>query len=463
MLPASTAMFYNRRREIKRIQAALAQPEGQFIVLYGRRRCGKSTLLTNKILGSGDIYLLAPEINQELQRRELVRALAPHFPGIDLVSFSDWDRLFDYVVRNTRQRFTLVLDEFPHLVRAAPELPSILNRYLDRRAERAFDLIVCGSSQQMMRGIVLDSTAPLYGRADEILKIEPLAAGWLLDHMPGLNPTELITEFAIWGGVPRYWELRARFPSLAEAVSELVLSPTGTLREEPTRLLLDELTDVAQSLGLLTVVAGGAHRLTEIAARMQRPAGDLSRPLKRLIEMGYLGKEIPYGTSPRKTRQTLYTVADPFIRFYYDLCFSLLTRIVPGQESTAYAIIAERLPGFVGRTWEDLCRRAVIELPEFSGQFLLPQRWWGTGTQRRRLEIDFVAESTDGSCLLLGEYKWSDLSTADRLHAELVIKARELPFYRGQEIVSVVAARSVTDSTAGIVLTPERVLNALRQ
>ena len=454
--------FYNREREISRIRSALDRDRHQFIVVYGRRRCGKSTLLTEKILGPNDVYLLAPEANQEIQRAALVQAFSPKFPELELASFSDWVKFFDYLKLATKDPFTLVLDEFPNLVKVAPELPSILNRYVDQRENLRFNLIVCGSSQQMMRGLVLNSTAPLYGRADEIVKVEQLQAGWLAEHLRGASAADVVTEYAIWGGVPRYWELRSRFSSLSEAVQQLILAPTGTLREEPNRLLLDELTDVTQSLSLLNVVANGANRLTAVGARMQRPASDLSRPLRRLIEMGYVKKEIPYGASPLKNRQTLYRTGDHFIRFYYDLCFTWLARLVPGAEATAWAAIEERLSQFVGQAWEELSRHAVVFHPELKGRFLLPQRWWGTGSNRKPLEVDFVTESIDGNSLLIGECKWSDISSAETLHRALVEKAKQLPFYKSQQIITVVAARSIKEPAGGITMEPEQVLELLK-
>lgn len=454
-------MFYNRVREITVLNRSLSRERKQFIVLYGRRRCGKSTLL-RRVINHGDVYFLSSQTDQALQRESLAHSLQDKIPGIQEATFSNWDAFFNFINQSTRERFTLVLDEFPYLVQSAPGLPSIINRYIDDRSQLNFDLVICGSSQQMMSGLVLTATAPLYGRADEIIKIEPLSAGWLADHLPTVSSIDLVREFAIWGGVPRYWELRKDYESLSKALTALILQPTGMMREEPKRLLLDDMREVTQAVSLLTVVAMGANRSSEISARMQRPATDLSRPLNRLIELGYLEKEIPYGTPRQRSKTSLYKVADPFLRFYYKMVFPNLSSLVPGQIESTWQRISDRLDHFVSEEWEKLSRRAVGIHPELLPHGFTPGRWWGNGKDGLAFELDIVSLSTDKNLLLVGECKWSDVKNPDALEANLRAKAAQLPFYKGQEIIPVILARSFIRQPDCINLTPDDVLGLLR-
>src|SRR6185436_4740364 len=135
------------------------------------------------------------------------------------------------------------LDEFPSMVAVAPELPSLLQKHLDRASESGIHLLLAGSSQRLMQGLALDRTAPLFGRAREILKIAPLRAGWIQRALRLRDAAQAVEAYAVWGGVPRYWELAGDHPDLATAVRTLVLSPLGVLYEEPSRLLLDDLRD----------------------------------------------------------------------------------------------------------------------------------------------------------------------------------------------------------------------------
>ena len=165
------------------------------------------------------------------------------------------------------------------MVARSPELPSVIQKYVDRAHRRGLHLLVAGSSQRMMQGLVLDRSAPLYGRATEILKIAPLTAGWIGEALSIDDSCDAVTAFAHWGGVPRYWELAKEYAGLAEAARSLVLDPLGVLHEEPGRLLLDDLRDTTQAASILSLIGRGCHRVSEIAGRLGKPATSLGRPL----------------------------------------------------------------------------------------------------------------------------------------------------------------------------------------
>ena len=433
-------MFYDRRAEKARLTSALQRARRQFVVLYGRRRCGKSTLLRN-VLRPTDVYFLATQTDRSLQVSQLAERLAERYPPLTVVAPKDWDELFGLLLTQPDGRFTLVLDEFPYLVRADPSLPSIIQRLLDDRANLPFDLIVCGSSQQMMQGVIMSSTAPLYGRADEIIKIEPLPAGYLKDHLPHLPAQDLMAEYATWGGVPRYWELRANYPDYDTAVNALVLSPDGVLRDEPTRLLLDDIRETAGAASLLFLIANGVHRPSELGGRLGKPATDLSRPLARLVELGYVYREVPYGAKAKQRKGNLYKVADPFVRFYYRYVHPNLSRAQLGRTEPLWKQLRPTLPGFVGEEFERLARWAAPLHQDLQADFFSAERWWGKDNDGQPMEVDLVGESVDGTKLLVGECKWSEVRAPDTLQRDLMRKATRLPFYRGQEIIPVLIGK----------------------
>ena len=453
--------FYNRTAEIRRIEAARARARPQCIVVYGRRRCGKSTLL-QQTMQEGDVYFMATQSDAAVQRQQLARALDAQLPGFSRGTYGDWSTLFAAMTDRPRSRFALILDEFPYLVKADTSVPSVLQRLLENREALKMDVILCGSSQQMMQDYILHAAAPLYGRADEIIKVVPLRAGWLGEHLIEQSSQAIIEEYATWGGVPRYWELRSNYGTYTEAVRQLVLDPIGILHEEPTRLLLDDMRDPGLSSALLSVVANGAHKLTEIGGRLHKPTTDLNRPLNRLISLGYLKREKPYGASVRDKKRNLYKVHDPFMRFYYRYVFPALSELELGLTDRMLVQLQTTLPGFVSYEWEELCRTAVSLNTLPGGPYRPARRWWGNDRDGKAMELDIVTESVDGSVLLVGECKWSDLDNAEVLTEELRQKAERLPLYRKQEIRTVIAARSFAQPPRGQSLNPEIVLAALR-
>jgi AAA+ ATPase superfamily predicted ATPase len=407
------------------------------------------------------VYFLAIEGEAALQRQLLARTLAEKFPAFDAVDYTNYEQLFTVLKSRVREPFTLTLDEFPYLVKTDPSLPSILQRLLDVREPNQFNLVLCGSSQQMMHRTVLSSTAPLYGRADEIIHVRPLAAGWLQEALPGLSPQELITEYAVWGGVPRYWEVRRRYGSLGEAVREGVLDGMAPLHDEPHRLLLDDLTQLPQPVSILSAIAHGAHRLSEIGGRLQKPAGELYRPLNRLISLGYIRKEIPYGTSPRKNKAVLYRLADPFLAFYYRFVLPNVSILDEDMSRIVWDRIAPQLPAHVAESWEELCRTA-LRRDEWGRTFEPMRRWWGKGKDGRPMELDGVARSLDGERILALECKWSAVDDEQRLRRQLRTRVSNLPIFEGQTVTTVIAGKSFSNSPEAPYLGPVNVLKALR-
>lgn len=308
-------MFVNRETEITRLKKVMGNETAQLIVVYGRRRSGKSTLL-KRIMDDDTIYFSADMREAPLQIKALSVRIEDLIPGFSEPVYPGWDSLFRALNRSLQKRITLCIDEFPYLVKNSPELPSLLQNIHDDGAHSNYNLILCGSSQMMMHDMVLNKKAPLYGRAGEIMKINPMSVHHLMDFL-GLTPEEAVREYSVWGGIPRYWEIRKSSGSLEEAIEYNVVNPYGLLSDEPERLFSDEIRTSVQAFTMLTLIGSGCHRISEIAARMEKPATHLSGVLAFLNELKYIRREIPFGKSLRSTKKSLYKINDPFLNFWF--------------------------------------------------------------------------------------------------------------------------------------------------
>jgi len=455
--------FLDREEERSRLERLFARREGSLGVLYGRRRSGKSRLLREALPSKGVVNYVGDERESTLQRASLAREIDRVIPGFARVSYPDWDALLARFWNEAGPGAVLVLDEFPALVSAARELPSLLQKHVDRESSRGIHIVLSGSSQRMMQGLVLDRTAPLFGRAVEILKVAPLLAGWIQPALHLRDPIEAVRAFAVWGGIPRYWELAADLPDLETAVVRLALSPLGVLYDEPTTLLLDDTRDTAQAASLLSLIGQGCHRLSEIAGRLGKPATSLSRPLQRLIELDLIRREVPFGVSPRSAKRTRYQIADPFLRFWFRFVEPNRSRLEAGLLTAVSRDMKRDFSHHVSGLWEELARASVPRLDIFGERFGPASRWWGAGVDQKPLELDIVAESEDRKSLLLGEVEWAEQTDAVRLAAELRRKAENLPFREGRNARLALwtkrAARVPRDLR---VLTPRQVLDVLR-
>ena len=455
--------FVDRIDEAARLKDALAREKSSLVVMYGRRRLGKSTLI-KRVLSENDVYFLADRSEGQHQRILLAKVIAQVFPDFDKLTYPDWESMFRAVNYRTDKRFTLCLDEFPYLVEQSSELPSVLQKLVDEK-QLKYNLVLCGSSQNMMYGLFLDSTAPLYGRADEIMKLVPIRLPYIQETL-SLDAMNAIEEYAVWGGVPRYWELRENQNSLNDALWHNILSVNGTLYEEPIKLFQDDVKDIVKTSTIMSYIGTGVNRLSEIAARCNEPATNLSRPLKKLVDLGFLAKDVPFGIDEKNAKKSLYKIADPFMAFYYQFVVPNRSFIELGRRLPIEQALTAHFSEYVSMQWEKLCRDAV------TGNFInrvvygKAKRWWGSvineDKKTEQVEFDVMAESLDKKYLLVGECKWTTQENGKQLTAALLRKANLLPFAQNYTIVPVLFLKNTPKDDAGNAMLSKDVVELIR-
>ena len=456
--------FVDRTQEKERLTKILNMDRPTFTAIYGRRRLGKSALIT-RVITDNDIYYLADESEASAQRILLSKVIAQKFAGFDKVTYPDWETLFRSVNYRTEEKFTLVLDELPYMVKQSPELPSVLQKLIDEKGLK-YNLVVCGSSQNMMYGLILDESSPLYGRADVVMKFTPIKLPYLLEAL-NLTAVQAIEEYSVWGGVPRYWELREMHNSLDEAIWTEALSVNGTLYDEPVKLFKDDVQDIVKTATIMSFVGVGANRMSEIASRSNEPATNLSRPIKKLIDLGFLGKDIPFDADEEKGKKTLYKIADPFVDFHYRFVVPMRSFIVLGRKAPIEMELQQHFNEHTSKWWEVLCRDAVTGNMIDGTLYGVAKRWWGTVLDKEKkphqIELDVVAESLDKKKILVGECKWTSGEDAAALENELRWKASMLPFAKGKEIVPAIFAKNITNkSESSLTFTPEDIMELMK-
>jgi hypothetical protein len=435
-------LFLNRQEELARLDRFAASEEGGLVVLYGRRRVGKTRLLLEWVKRHDGLYTVADQSVAELQRVYFAEAVGERLPGFGEAQYRDWRTLLSRLARDARLagwRGPLILDELPYLVLASPELPSVLQRWIDHEArEASLQVAVAGSSQRMMQGLVLSGDAPLFGRAREILEIQPLSPAWLREAFPvsggvgevgGVRWIELYTA---WGGIPRYWELaRDAGDDVADQVDRLVLDPLGPLHREADRQLLEEIPSALEVKPLLDAIGSGANRVFEIAGRLGRPATSMARPLDRLLGLGLVRRELPFGEGEKGGKRALYKIDDPFFRLWFRVVAPHRAQLASGTRPTRLQLLARFWDGLAAESWEELCRKQVPKITRESrlgrlGSWGPASRWWHGAAP----EWDVVSESLDGPRVLLGEVKWSrrafDRRALEKAARELAVKPAPL-------------------------------------
>lgn len=415
--------FLNRTEELAR----LGDMGPGLAVVWGRRRVGKTRLLLEWCERERGVYAVADQSAPETQRAWLASTVAQTVSGFGDVTYPDWATLLARIA-SAGLPGPLVLDELPYLVAGSPELPSVLQRWIDHDVRRAkLRVALAGSSQRMMQGLVLSHDAPLYGRARVILDVQPIEAPALRHALGALEDAAWLDHYTAWGGIPRYWELaEAARGTARDRLVALAMTPLGPLFDEPARLLLEELPPAPETRPILDAIGGGAHRLSEIAARIGRNATALGRPLDRLIGMGLVRRETPFGEPERGGKRSLYKIADPFLRFWFRVVAPRRSALVAGTAASRRAVLDRLWPALVAETFEELCRARVPAAGALArfGSWAPAARWW----QGAAPEWDLVARDVDADRVLVGEVRASAMTSAEDLRRTCErLAARALP------------------------------------
>ncbi len=384
--------FVNREAEWAELDAAAGR--GGLLVVYGRRRVGKTRLLRRWMDGRGGLFSQALEGPVEMQVGQIFADIRERLET--QIEPRGWDDLLE-ILALQKKPWVLCLDEFPYLTARDASLPSRLQRWLDHGMPEGCLLILSGSSMRMMHDLFLHRTAPLYGRAQKLLQVGPM------DYPAfclacGLDSKQITSfeKFSCVGGIPKYWEFAEPGKDTIDLVESLFFDFAPYMEQEPRRILHDEGMAGVNALAVLEAVGRGASRASEIASRLGTAQTNLSRLLQQLMDASVLSRDLPFGESSRTSKRTLYQIRDPALRFWFGVQSphrSLWRTYSTDKKSLL-------IHNHASTVFEDWCR----------SRFPGAGRYW-----EKNLEIDWIRPDPEASGRLwVGEAKWTILSNAAR-------------------------------------------------
>lgn len=420
--------FVGRDREIKKLNT-LYQDEGfQFVVIYGRRRVGKTMLINEFLKGKRSAYYMAVEGTAKENLTGISKTLLTE--GVFdfyMPEFSDFESLLlyiDHLCKNSdgQERLVIAIDEFPYLAASYPAISSMLQSHIDQCWKNSnLFLILCGSSMSFMEEQVLGYKSPLYGRRTAQFKLHPFSYFEAKEMLSEFSTEEQAVLYGVTGGIPEYLSRIRSNQSMDDNIKELFFDESGRLFDEPGNLLNQELQDPSSYHSIITAIAGGAGRLNEIATKTGLASSGCSAQIQSLITLGIIKKETPL-TEGIKSRKTLYQLEDFMFLFWYRFVRTNLSGIMRGIGETIYEVsVKPQISHFMGYIFEEICKQYLylsqiyMTLPFPAGEFA---RWWGNNPKKKRQEeIDLMAEN--GSEAIFGECKWrnepADVDTLETL------------------------------------------------
>ncbi len=402
--------FIDREAEMKTLDNEYARPSSSLVIMYGRRRVGKTTLISEFIRDKKALFFLASE-ESEAQNRSAFREKAADFIQSDLLrqaSVSSWDAIFKAIINTPfTSKPVIVIDEFQYLGKSNPAFPSIFQRIWEEQLkDRSVMVILCGSLISMMESQTLNYDSPLYGRRTAQIRLKQIPFRYYRQFFPDSDENRLIEMYAVTGGVPKYIELFSECGSIYDAIERNILDTSGYLYDEPYFLLQQEVSEIGSYFSLIKAIAAGNTRLSAISAVLETKSTSLTKYLKTLADLDILEREVPVTEdNPAKSKKGIYKIKDNYIRFWFAFIYPNISLIESGNGDIVMSKIRQ---GFISHhaafVYEDICREKMWELNAagmWNFNFSRIGRYWDNN-----IEIDIAALDPEGKNLILGECKY---------------------------------------------------------
>ncbi len=403
-------MFIGRDRELNTLEKMYHSDKFEFVVIYGRRRVGKTALINQFVNDKKSIYFMGVESNEKQNLENLSKSIVEFSSGIQAeTSFASFQSALEYVFKLAeKERIVLSIDEYPYVARSSKSLASTLQLLIDKYKDSSkLMLILCGSSMSYMEDHVLAYKAPLYGRRTAQMKILPFDFEESCRYLINLPDEDKAIIYGVVGGTPQYLLQMSDKISVEENIKNTYLNPMSFLYEEPTNLLKQEVREPAIYNAIITAIATGYSRMSEISSKVSEDTNVCSNYIKNLINLGIVRKEIPYGE--KASKKSIYSIEDNMFYFWYRFVLDNTSIIARGATDIVYKRIDAELSNYMGKVFEEICKQYLwkqLILGNAPIEFNSLGRWWGTNPIKRcQEEIDIMGEQ-DSKSALFAECKW---------------------------------------------------------
>ncbi|QOS10749.1 DUF234 domain protein [Haloferax gibbonsii] len=414
----SRPAFVNRDDELSFLRSRFDRDTAELLVIYGRRRLGKSALVREAIRDRDDaVYWQATEETPDVQLASFVETARETYPVVDDIK-RDWESILKTL---GRQDAVVVIDEFPYLIESDDAVPSKIQRVWDLHLEQtAASLVLVGSSISVMEEKVLGGGSPLYGRRTGTIDLPPLALADARQLYPTDDPETTIETWSVFGGTPYYLQALTSTASLADNIQTHVLSEHGVLHNEPEFLLRTEfgIREPQTYYTVLRAIATGKREASEIANFAGIDSNALGSYLAKLRRLRLVTRDIPVTANPNATRKSRYRLNEPLFRFWFRYVYGQEGKLAQLGDNAFEELVAPSFSEYMGSMFELVCQNALPSL--------VPKTYHGIGYWwHKHHELDVVGLASDGT-LVAGECKYTqremnegDLADLERSAAQV--------------------------------------------
>lgn len=404
--------FVDRINEMKTLQEEYTSPNSNFVVIYGRRRVGKTELISEFLRNhSNGLYFLATE-ESEQQNKKAFRDMVADFTENELLKGADvdWVSIFEQIVKfKPKEKKIIVIDEFQYISMSNTAFPSIIQKAWDTvMKDNNMMFIICGSYISLMKSQTLDYGSPLYGRRTAQIKLKQIEFKHYHEFYEGKVSEELIPFYAVTGGVPKYVEMLSPHKDIYAAIEKSILNKQSFLYEEPYFLLQKEVSEIGSYFSLIKAIAFGNHKLSDISSEIGIKSTSITKYLKVLMDLDLVEREVPVTEpNPEKSKSGLYKLTDNYIAFWFKFIYPYRSFLEKGETGFVLNKIKSGfVQNYVSYIYEDVTREKMWELNmngTWDFNFDKLGRYWGAKTG----EVDIVAIDSTEKNLIVGECKYT--------------------------------------------------------
>lgn len=402
-----------RKEELKHIESLYNSSSFEYLVMYGRRRVGKTTILQEFSKSANTILYPAQAKNDALNLNDFSKMIQLHFEGMFISSFRSWKDAFEYIDKKADQRTAIIIDEFPFLADENPTIKSMLQHAIDhfwKRNENIF-LILCGSSVSFMETDVMGNKSPLHDRQTSSLEVVPFDYLDSSLFFKRFTKEEKLIAYGILGGIPRYLEAFDDSRSMEENITAKIIKNGSYLHEEPINLLKAELRETNVYNSILSAISNGKNKVAEISDFIHEDRGKVSKYLITLQTMRLIEKVVPCGES-RDSRKGIYVITDNFYKFWFRYEFTNNAYYeMLGPEAATKEIMTD-ISNFMGDAFERICMEYLVRQAKSGKLDFVPYKmgkWWGNNPYiKAQDDVDILLIDRSGKKALFVECKFTN-------------------------------------------------------
>ncbi|MDA8273046.1 MAG: ATP-binding protein [Deltaproteobacteria bacterium] len=426
--------FIDREHELSFLEEKWKEDKAQFIVLWGKRRVGKTELVKRFIKNKPGVYFLSESVSPKDQLSRFSKTIGGFFeePLLLTRGFTEWEEMFEYVFLK-KKKFVLIIDEFPYLFASNPAILTIFQKAWDEYWSKSdIFLIILGSSISMMENEVLGYRSPLYGRRTAQWMLNPLPFKAAASFRKEKPFEDKLLHFAVAGGIPEYWLKFDPSKSFKENLLLHIIKKGEFLYDEPEFILRKELREPRYYFSILKAIAQGKRKNSEIINATGINNTSLNKYLGVLSDLKIIERELPATEEkPLKSKKGLYKITDEFFRFWFRFVFPKRSDIEFGKSAELLSEILNELPQYMGSVYEKAAKDILIDNQRL---YFTPDaigRWWD-----KNEEIDIVAINKNGRqpSILFCEVKWTQKPVGKNIYESLKEKAKKVDWNRDNRI-----------------------------